>query len=147
MSTSNNEMMGLIQDHEVLRAQIQMMIDSLNKLSAQPVQIKELLWRYRLNLMDFQETIRQHVEADQRIFKAFLSDTLAQDIADVHAQIQKQVSDVLTLVNDAVEKELSMEELKQLSLTVTEAIDKIGKLIKAHMEREDGILLQMQKDT
>ncbi len=147
MIAINDEMAGLMREHEAIRAQMKVLIASLNSLAAQsnlgtaqPAQVKDHIWQYRQKLWDFQETIRRHIELDERLFKAILVSPLIEEVIKEHQDIQKKVNDAVSLASNAVENELSREEMNQSALTIREIIDRICTAIELHTAKEDRLL-------
>ena len=140
MTASNDEMAGLMREHEAIRVQMKVLIASLSSLAAQPDQVKDQIWQYRQKLWDFEETIRRHIALDERLFKTILVSTMNKEVTKEHHDIQKEVNDAVLLASDAVENELSREEMNKSALTIREIIDRICTMIELHTVKEDKLL-------
>ena len=143
---TENEMTGLMREHEAIRAHMKFLINSLSSLAVQSAQAKDQIRRYRWGLYDFRDGIRRHVELDERIFEKLPGNTSVEETMKEHEEIQKQADDVIRLADDAAESELGREKLNQRALNIREAFNRICELIEAHTAKEDRLLKLVQKD-
>ncbi len=143
---TENEMTGLMGEHEAIRAHMKFLINSLSSLAVQSIQVKDQIRSYRWGLYDFRDGIRRHIELDERIFETLPGNTSVEETMREHEEIQKQADDVIRLADDAVESKLGREELNQRALDIREAFNRICELIEAHTAKEDRLLKLVQKD-
>jgi hypothetical protein len=146
VAATENEMRGLIQEHEAIRAQMKFLADSLNSLATQSIQVRDRIRGYRWAMYDLRDGIRHHIELDERIFETLLGSTSMADLTAEHKEIQKQVDGAIWLVESAVADDLVQEELNQCASNIRKAINRICGLIEAHTAKEDGLLKLVQKD-
>ena len=146
MAANENEMTGLMREHEAVRAHMKFLTDSLSSLTTQSTQVKDRIRSYRWGLHDLRDGIRRHIELDERIFKTLPGNTSVEEAMREHEEIRKQVDDATRLADNAVENELCQEELNQRALNIREAFNRMRKLIEAHTAKEDRLLKLAQKD-
>ncbi len=147
MAADSKEVTRLLGEHEVLRAQMKFLADSLERLNAKSMPVKERIWKYRMGLYDFREAMQKHIELDERIFESLLGGPLVEKTMKEHARIRKLVDDAIRLTEKEVAGKLGEEELQQLALNIKKAFGLIQKLIAAHMAKEDELLKPMSKGT
>jgi len=140
MAADQNEMKGLMRRHVGIRAQLEFLTRSLTRWSKEKAPLKDLIWGYRHNLLDFQEIVRQHIKLDERIIGPIVSGDMKEQLAKEHALIRSQIKEVIALANDAVNSELNQEEQYRYASDIREAVHKIFKLIETHTAREDELL-------
>jgi len=146
VTATENEMTGLMQEHEAIRAHMRFLTESLSNLATPSIQVKDRIRSYRWGLYDFRDGIRRHIELDERIFETLLGSTAVEETLREHEEIQKQVAGAILLADNAVENELGQEELYQHILNIREAFKRICELIEAHTVKEDRLLKLVQKD-
>lgn len=144
MTATENEMRGLVREHEAIRAQMNFLSNSLSSLIAQSIQVRDRIWRYRWGLYDFRDGIRRHIELDERIF-ILLGNAISKETISEHEEIRKRMDEATQLTDNAIENELGREELNQYALNIREAFNRIYELIEAHAAKEDRLLKQVQK--
>jgi hypothetical protein len=140
MAITDNEMKSLRREHEAIRMQMKFLTDLLIGLSAQSTPVKDLLWRYRLNLWDFQEMVRRHAILNERIFKVMVDSDLIAHLKSEHEEIRKQIDGAIQLADTAVGSEIGQGELEQYKVAVRGAVNRLCELIIAHMAKEDKLL-------
>jgi hypothetical protein len=146
------EMVGLMREHEAIRAHIKLLINSLGRLAAQLerrgtqcVQIRDLVCGYRWALYDFRDGILRHLELDERTFEPLSNDTAVEDLAKEHEKIREALKSAVCLADNVASSELGQEELIQFALGVKEAVDGLCEVIDAHTTREDALLITLRK--
>jgi hypothetical protein len=144
VASAENEMTGLKQEHEAIRAQMKFLADLLASLATQSIQVNDRINSYRLSLYDLRDGIRHHIELDELIFRAILDRTSIEELIREHNEIQKQVGGAIRLVDSAVADELAQEELIQRVSNIGEAVNVIRGLIEAHTDKEDRLLELLQ---
>ncbi len=147
MAATENEIKGLMREHEAVRAHMKFLSDLLNSLTTQSTQVKDRIQSYRLGLHDLRDGIQRHIELDERIFKTLPGNTSVEETMREHEEIRKQGDDTARLADNAVENELCQEELNQCVLNVREAFNRMRRLIEAHTAKEDRLLKLVQKDS
>jgi hemerythrin-like domain-containing protein len=146
MAATENEMAGLLGEHEVIRAHVKFLTNSLNSLATQSSQIKDRVSIYRYGLYDLRDGVRRHIELDERIFEAFLGITSMEETIREHDEIRKQVDEAIRLADHATESNLGQEDLNQCALNIIKVFNQTRELIEAHMAKEDRLLKRAQKD-
>ena len=149
MTTSDNEIKNLIQQHQAIQAHMKFLINSLGTLSTQSNQempysipLKDRIALYRWSLYDFKEAIQRQIELDERIF---LGSSSTEGILREHQGIREQINIAIGLAENAVYNKTSQDELKIYSLNIIEAVNRICELIEKHMAKEDELVKQLLK--
>lgn len=144
MTTSDNEIKNLIQQHQAVQAHMNFLINALSTLSTQSNQemlystsLKDRIALYRWSLYDFREAIQRQIELDERIL---LGSSATEGILREHQGIQEQINVAIGLAESAVYHKTSQEELKIYSLNIIEAVNRICKAIEQHMTKEDELV-------
>jgi hypothetical protein len=144
MGAMSKEMKELIGEHDAIKAYMQSLMKSAEKLAAQPAQAKERLCNYCYALYDFKDAIWYHLEVDEKVFKSLLGDAYPEDPVEEHREIQQLVSDVIALADNAAIAKLEQERLNEYCAKLGEAFDRICKLIELHIAGENAILERVQ---
>lgn len=152
MAATNQEITDLMQEHEIIRAHMKFLINSLSSLvaqssqgTAQSTQLKDRITLYCWPLYDFREGIRRHIDLDERIFETLLGSISIENITGEHETIKKQLDDAIRLAENAIYNELHRGELNKCALDIGEAVKMICESIGAHIAEEDRLLKQVQK--
>ncbi len=146
MTTSDNEIKNLIQQHQAIQAHMKFLIETLSTLSMQSNQgieqltpLKDRIVLYRWSLYDFREAIQRQVELDDQVF---LGSSSIEEILREHQKIRDQIDIAIGLTENAISNRMSQEELNICSLNIIEAVNKICKSIEQHIAKEDKLLEQ-----
>lgn len=149
MTTIKKELSELMWQHKAIIDHIKFLTDSLSDLATPSSQLKKQTTfyssLYRWSLYDFRETIRRHIELDERIFKMLPGSAPIKFSRSEHDKIQKQVDSAIWLAENAVYNKLSREELNKCTSDTIEASDRICASITEHVAKEDKILEFLQK--
>jgi len=149
MTANRKDISNLKWQHKAIKDHINFLINSLrvnasqSSLKKQPEFYSSL---YRWSLYDLRETIRRHIELDERIFKMLPGNAPIKHSGAEHGKLQKQVDSAILLAENAVFNELSPEDLKNCSSETIAAFDKVCKSVKEHVDEEDKILEFLQED-
>lgn len=145
MKATREAMKELIGEHEAIMAHMQSLTRSVESLTRSPANINEKISNYRCRLYDFRDAIWRHLEIDERIFESVLGDTFVEDPIEEHQEIQRLVSDMVSLAENAVVERLGQEELNLYCVSLANAFGKICSLIELHMAKENTILERVQQ--
>jgi hemerythrin-like domain-containing protein len=145
MVATKKEIWELLRQHEAIRAHMGFLTRALKKLTAQShrgtaTELKDRITLYRWSLYDFREAIRRHIEMDDRIFAMLLSDGMSAEMDRGHAEISRQIDDVIGLAENAVYHELNRQELNRSAAAIKKAVAVLCDKCQAHIAREDSIL-------
>jgi len=131
-------------EHEAIRKQIEFLTESLSNVSeqsckgaAQQIPLKEQITLYRWSLYDFRETLKRHIELDERLFDKRFSATLIKQLLTEHETLKTQVDEAISLAEDATYNNLSQDELTQCALKIRQAVDRMFSLIESHTATEE----------
>lgn len=146
MTTSDNEISNLIQQHQAVQTHMKFLINALSPLYAQSDQempystpLKDRIALYRWSLYDFKEAIQRQIELDERIF---LGERSMEEILRENQGILEQINNAIVLAENAVDNKTSQEELKTYSLNIIEAVNRICETMELHMTKEDELVRQ-----
>ena len=134
------ELSRLIEDHKAIKAHMKFLADSLNKLAAQPVHVKERIWCYRQGLYDFRDAIARHIELDERIFSELRDRSSEEKTEREHQEIRALLEKAVQLASGAIEDEDREEEMKRDALRLQRAFERAYQMIEEHIDREDRML-------
>lgn len=147
MTGKEKEITSLFGQHDAIRAQMKFLTNSLQELAAPPnpktgarVQTKEWLQSYCFALRDLRDGIYDHIELDERIFKALSPEVKNKSLSIEHKNIKLQIDQAVQLVEDTMNTVITAEELQQRALEITSLVEKIRKLIQTHTTKEDKLL-------
>ena len=147
MTAKEKEMNDLFGQHDAIRAQMRFLANSLMDLSSQldskvkkPVQVKEWLQNYCYALHDLRDGVRDHIELDERIFKALSIDVKNKRLSSEHNTIKLQIDQAVQLTEEAINAVMNVEELHQRALEIKTIVEKVRKLIDTHTAKEDELL-------
>ena len=147
MTGKENEIKDLLGQHDAIRAQMKFLFNSLQKLAIppnsaleKPVQVKEWLQNYCYALRDLRDGVRNHIELDERIFKALSPGIKNRGLATEHKNIQQQIDYAVQVVEQAMNTVTSIEELHQYTSEIKTFVEKIRKLVQSHTAKEDRLL-------
>jgi hypothetical protein len=144
MSVISKETKELIGEHEAIIAYMRFLAKSAAKLSEQPAPAKEKVWNYCCNLYDFKDAIWNHLEVDEKVFKAILGDKYGENNADEHREIHNLAEQLISLADNSVISGLEQEQLNEYCVRLGSAFDKICKLVELHIAKENAILERVQ---
>jgi hypothetical protein len=136
----NREMSRLLEDHQAIRAHMKFLADSLNKLAAQPVHVRERIWCYRQGLYDFRDAIAMHVELDEHIFSELRDRNSEVKTEKEHREIRALLEQAVQLASSAIEDERLQEELGSNAQRLQRAFERVYRMIEEHIAREDRML-------
>jgi len=147
MMDKEKEITNLFGQHDAIRAQMKFLFNSLQKLAIQPnsaveepVQVKEWLQSYCYALRDLRDGVHDHIELDERIFKALSPGIKNKNLSTEHKNIKRQIDHAVQLVEDAMNTVMNNEELHQRTSAIKTVVEKTRKLIETHTAKEDGLL-------
>ncbi len=112
-------------------------------LMAHPSHARERLWNYRERLYDFKDAIWFHLETDERIFESILGEH-NEDPIEEHREIQKLVSEMISLADNIMVEKLGQVEVEQYGARLGAAFVRICRLIELHIAKENAILERVQ---
>ena len=145
MNAMSKEMKELLGEHEAIMAYMQFLTRSAEKLAEQPAPARERIWNYLCALNDFKDAVWYHLEVDERVFKALLGDAYPEAPIEEHEEIQRLVTEMIALADNAVIEKLEQDQLNQYCTQLGKAYDKICKLIGLHIAKENATLERVQK--
>ncbi len=152
MAMTEAEMVGLMREHEAIRAHMKLLIKSLGRLAGQSkrggtqsIQARDLLWGYRWALYHFRDGILHHLELDERTFEPLSQDISVDDLIREHSGIRKELDGAVRLADNVARSDLGQEELVQLASGMEEAIGRLCEMIDAHTIKEDALLITLKK--
>jgi hypothetical protein len=146
MTAKEKEMNDLFGQHDAIRAQMRFLASSLIELSGQldskkkPVRLKEWLQNYCYALHDLRDGVRDHIELDERIFKALSIDVKNKRLSSEHNTIKQQIDQAVQLTEEAINAVMNVEELHQRASEIKTIVEKVRKLIDTHTAKEDELL-------
>jgi len=147
MTDKEKEITNLLGQHDAIRAQMRFLFNSLQKLSIQPnsivekpVQVQEWLQSYCYALRDLRDGVHDHIELDERIFKALSPGIKNTNLSAEHKNIKRQIDHAVQLVEDTMNTAMSIEELHQRTSEIRTVVEKTRKLIETHTAKEDELL-------
>jgi len=132
--------------HEAITSNMKLLTKLLSNLAKQSkrgttsVQLKKQISLYRWLLYGFQEVVRQHMELDEVVIKNLSGGALPEQITSEHEIIKSEIDNVIRLAENSISYELAQDVLKKCALDISKEVNKICKLIKSHMSKEDTIL-------
>ena len=131
-------------EHEAIKKQIQFLTDSLSgvgeqscKGAAQQLSLKEQITLYRWSLYDFRETLKRHIELDERFFDKRSGATLSKQLLAEHETLKTQLDEAISLAEDATYNNLSQDELTKCALKIRQTVDRMFSLIESHIAVEE----------
>jgi hypothetical protein len=147
MAATRNEMKDLMLEHQAIRAHMNFIIESFKSVSApssrvtaQLIQLNDLMRLYLWPLYDFRETIQRHIALDERVFNASSDSSKRKDLAGEHEEIRKQADKAIQLAEHAAYNKLNPEELNQSTLNIRKIFNRLCELIETHTAEEDRLL-------
>jgi hypothetical protein len=147
MTGKDREITNLFGQHEAIRAQMKFLFNSLQKLAIQPksalkepAQVKEWLQNYCYALRDLRDGVYEHIELDERIFKALSSSVKNRRLATEHNNIKQQIDYAVQVVEGAVNTVTNIDELHRYASEIKTYVEKIRKLVETHTAKEDRLL-------
>jgi hypothetical protein len=84
--------------------------------------------------------VHDHIELDERIFKALSPGIKNKNLSTEHKNIKRQIDHAVQLVEDAMNTVMNNEELHQRTSEIKTVVEKTRKLIETHTAKEDGLL-------
>lgn len=147
MTENEKEIKDLLGQHDAIRAQMKFLFNSLQRLSVQsgstsakPAQVKEWLQNYCYALCDLRDGVINHIELDERIFKALSPNVKNKRLITEHENIKKQIDLAVQLVEDGMNTTMGIEKLHQRTSEIKAVVEKTRKLIESHTAKEDKLL-------
>ncbi|OGO43881.1 MAG: hypothetical protein A2Z05_06550 [Chloroflexi bacterium RBG_16_60_22] len=136
----------MLEDHEAIRAHMNFLAKSLDKMSDKSVDVKERLWSYRQGLHDFREAVLNHIERDEAIFRALLKNAPVDESLAEHDDIHELVALAIRAADYAINHELSQAEMNQCALKIKTVFTRACQLIQEHTAKEDELLKRLSRD-
>ncbi|MFH1646786.1 MAG: hypothetical protein ABID71_03705 [Chloroflexota bacterium] len=146
MVTGRKERIRLLEDHEAIRAHMNFLAKSLDKMSDKSVDVKERLWSYRQGLYDFREAVLNHIERDEVTFQALLKNSPVDKTLNEHNEIHELVALAIRTADYAVNHELSQAALNQSALKIKAVFTRACQLIQEHTAKEDELVKRLSRD-
>ena len=144
---STDETRGLLGEHEIIRAHVNFLTNSLRNLDTRSGQVKERMRNYRSGLYDLRDGVKRHIELDERILRVLPDSLPIKETFKEHQEIQKLLDDAIQLADRAAEGEHTPEELSRYASQINEAFSLTRRIIEEHISREDEILKLIQRGT
>jgi hypothetical protein len=143
MGAMTKEMRELVGEHEAIKAYMQFLANSAEKLSEQSTLAKERIWNYCCCLYDFKDAIWYHLETDEKVLKSLLGDTYGKDIIEEHREIERMANEMALLANNDIITTLEQAQLKEYTFKLGSAFNRICKMVELHIAKENAILEQV----
>jgi hypothetical protein len=131
---------GLMGEHEVIRAQMDFLTNSLNNMVTGHAPLKDAMIRCRYQLYDLKDGLRRHHESDERVLKSLPTRVLFDDTIKEHKIIQEQIDAAIVLADRALETETNQVELSRYARRIRDTFSRTRRFIETHHHRENALL-------
>jgi hypothetical protein len=147
MAATKKEIASLIGEHDAIRAQMKFLTESLKELSVAPESeekgfesFKKSIQSYSYTLRDLRTGVINHIELDEKIFKAISPGPAEKQFNVEHKTIKQQIDQAIKLVDEEIGQQLPRETLNKRASEISKTINNIRHLIRTHTEKEDQLL-------
>jgi hypothetical protein len=140
MLASMRETAALMGEHEVIRAQMDFLTNSLNNMVTGYAPVKDAITKCRYGLYDLKDGLRRHHESDERVLKSLPTKALFDDTIKEHKIIQEQIEAAIVLADRALETEPNQVELNRYARRIRDTFSRTRQFIEIHHTKEDKLL-------
>jgi len=136
----------LTQEHEAIRAQVQLLLsslaDSVKRQTAASGQLGGNLSEiraYQLRMYDLRDGFNQHIELDERLITHLHLGGAGERLGEEHQAIRDRVSQAVHLVDKAVDHYLDQITMAEFRSALSQELAAIRVQVESHTKTEDRL--------
>ena len=139
MAELNEVKEALIREHEVIRAEIHLRLQSLKAETSGDLSSAERIRNYTFGLHDLREGLKRHIAIDERVFKTFVLKNQERELRKEHELIEREVNQAVQMCDEITDTLPTMYEMETIKLKLKESISRILTMLENHMAKEEQL--------
>jgi hemerythrin-like domain-containing protein len=134
----------LIDEHKVIRAQMDFLTSALNNMATGRTPGRDALTKCRYGLYDLKDGLRHHHESDEYIIKTYSNRAVFDSVIKEHKIIQDKIEAIIALTEQALETGPDQTDLVQYMRRIRDTLIRTRRFIETHHAKEDKLLKSLQ---